>query len=155
MRWEKRAHRGWELFRGEELLGQITPYRWGRGWNLRVRGVSVVTLGRKYGRAIALTKDDAVATILAVREAEGLDVGGRSTGVYPDMIHAKPGTMPRCYMAVIGMQRRPIAGDVFDAHPCDPHTGKHLEASWARRERWRVMSVYEGHSGGLFVLEKA
>lgn len=154
LHWEPRKYSGWELFRRDELLGFITPYRYGRSWNLRVRGVSVVTLGRRYGCALAGSKELAVAFVMVVREGEGIDVDGKSTGVYPDMIHAKPGTMPGCYMAVIGMKRRPIAGDTFDAHPCDPRTGKLLDNTWAARERWHVTSVQPGDAGGLYLLEK-
>ena len=40
--------RGWELFRNGALLGRIRPYRWGRGWTVRVEGVPHVRLHNEH-----------------------------------------------------------------------------------------------------------
>lgn len=65
--------RGWELFRNGALLGRIRPYRYGRGWTVRVEGVPhlrpnvVLSHGetRVNYRGMAASKKRAEAIIVA------------------------------------------------------------------------------------------
>lgn len=73
----KRASDGWNLVRGDEVLGTIRPLVYAQGWFVRVRGVPWVKAADTFNKVgtppypgTARTKNEAERIIVAVVNGE-------------------------------------------------------------------------------------